>query len=36
VVVGLGLLVTGPLAALDRWEDSLAADFNRERRCGTP
>jgi membrane-associated phospholipid phosphatase len=31
VVVGLGLLVTGPLAALDRWEDSLAADFNRAR-----
>ncbi|MFC6240239.1 phosphatase PAP2 family protein [Knoellia sp. GCM10027112] len=31
MVVGLGLLVTGPLAALDRWEDSLAADFNRAR-----
>jgi len=31
VVVGLGLLITGPLAAVDRWEDHLAADFNRAR-----
>jgi undecaprenyl-diphosphatase len=31
VIVGLGLLITGPLSALDRWEDHLAADFNRAR-----
>jgi undecaprenyl-diphosphatase len=30
-VVGIGLLITGPLSALDRREDELAAAFNRNR-----
>ena len=30
-MVGLGLLVTGPLSAIDRQEDHLAADLNRAR-----
>jgi undecaprenyl-diphosphatase len=31
LVVGIGLLITGPFAALDRREDELAAAFNRNR-----
>jgi len=31
VIVGIGLLITGPLSAIDRREDSVAAAFNRNR-----
>jgi undecaprenyl-diphosphatase len=31
LIVGLGLLITGPLSALDRAEDELAAALNRAR-----
>ncbi|HET6693166.1 MAG TPA: phosphatase PAP2 family protein [Pedococcus sp.] len=31
LIVGIGFLITGPLAALDRGEDTVAAAFNRNR-----
>ena len=31
MIVGIGLLITGPLSAIDRREDSVAAAFNRNR-----